>query len=194
MLTHWYVSLECVCVCLVFINQTNVGGTSVWLLTWLSIQDICHFATDVYSSSPSTTWPGWQHLYFSHHSDETNSLFILPSLIWVSWHTFVSVRNSFILSLNESKSPWMKSRRSRWDVNRSDKVTTTECDATMLRCYSTLQHVNAWVWVLQRNHYQDDCDLHKMHEWQTVTVRPQSNLCIRVLQSVEQRRIKVVVW
>lgn len=183
MLTHWYVSLECVCVCLVFINQTNVGGTSVWLLTWLSIQDICHFATDVYSSSPSTTWPGWQHLYFSHHSDETNSLFILPSLIWVSWHTFVSVRNSFILSLNESKSPWMKSRRSRWDVNRSDKVTTTECDATMLRCYSTLQHgkrlslstseepLPRWLWLTQ------NAWMANRHCMATDPV--QSNLCIQ---------------
>lgn len=161
MLTHWYVSLECVCVCLVFINQTNVGGTSVWLLTWLSIQHICHFATDVYSSSPSPRWPGWQHLYFSHHWDETNSLLILPALIWVSWHTSLFLLETVLYCLWMNQSPWMKSRSSRWDVNRSDKVTTTECDATMLRCYSTLQHgkrlslstseepLPRWLWLTQ---------------------------------------------
>jgi hypothetical protein len=166
---HWSV-----CVCLVFINQTNVSGMSVWLLTWSSIQHICHFATHVYSSYLSPRWPGWQHLYFSHHSDETNSLLILPALIWVSWHTSLFLLETVLYCL------WMNQRVHEWKAGVAGEMLTEVIRSpplnVMLRCYSTLQHntVNACVWVLQRNNYQDDCDLHKMHEWQTVSVRPQT--------------------
>lgn len=169
---------------------------SAWLLTWSSIQHICHFATDVYSSSPSPRWPGWQHLYFSHHSDETNSLLILPALIWVSWHTSLFLLETVLYCL------WMNQRVHEWKAGVAGEMLTEVIRSpplnVMLRCYSTLQHgkrlclstseeqLPRWLWLTQNAWMANrQC---------TATDPVQSNLCIQVLPLVEQRRLKVVMW